>query len=426
MAGNSWTIVKPTASIFTVLLSLCMAAAAANDAAGSEASIRPEITVSEEYNDNIFLTPTDRVEDYITRLIPSVKFAYKAPFWEWDVSYAYDFRLYAHRTIVNDSTPRFNLVNHDNIIREFLLLDVRDEFARTSLTPIRDYTQESISVNQTDTNVFTANPYLLFRPSDDTNVKTGYQIRSLWYKDPSAIDKVEQRAYVDATWETSPRTSLESVLRQTRMDAEDVAYFWTDFSIGAKYEYAEDSFLRLTVGNTWFSSDVWEQTSQIFWDFEINRKFLSYTLSFNTALTYVDDPFVLMRREDRYVVAFQKETERVKFAMSGGLWEYRKVVANNLEFIRYGATASLGYSLTPALKLTYDLTVERFEDKVLQAKLDQKVYTSRYLNGIRLDHPLSETTTIALDYRYTNNYAPQSYKENYQNNRIAAELIKQF
>ena len=430
-----------------------MAAVSADEAGGSEMSIQPSVSVSEGYDDNIFLSPVDRVDDYITRVIPAAKFSYRSPFWDWDVAYAYDYRLYAYRTVVDDSTQRFNLTNRTNIIKEFLLLDVREVYDRTSLTPVRDYTEESISVNQTDRNIFTASPYVLLRPSTDTSVKAGYQYRSLWYKDPGTVDKEEHGVYGEGAWELSPRTALTAGVRYSRTETNKLDYFrtdtstgtWTvnyqrtDLSIGAKYEYAEGSFLNLTIGNTWFSPEnppegvTWltseipaERASQVFWNFEINRKFPTYALSFTTALNYVDDPAHILRREDRYVLSFRKETERATLGASAGLWEYRQVATNYLEALRYRTTASLGYSFTPALKLAYNLTIERFEDKTREALTGQEEYTTRYLNAVRFDYLLSESVTLSVDYRYTNNYAPHSYNENYYNNRIMLELTKKF
>ena len=44
-------------------------------------TIRPSITVSEEYNDNVFGTNI-KTTDYITRLMPGITFGYVGPFWE--------------------------------------------------------------------------------------------------------------------------------------------------------------------------------------------------------------------------------------------------------------------------------------------------------------------------------------------------------
>ncbi len=59
---------------------------------GGESLFQPAVLASEEYNDNIYLTPDHEFADFITRIVPSFQFAYRAPFWDWDVSYAYDYR----------------------------------------------------------------------------------------------------------------------------------------------------------------------------------------------------------------------------------------------------------------------------------------------------------------------------------------------
>ena len=70
----------------------------------AEFSIRPGITVSEEYDDNIFLTPTDREDDFVTRVMPSILFKYKIDRWDLDLNYAYDYRYYDKRTRKDDTT----------------------------------------------------------------------------------------------------------------------------------------------------------------------------------------------------------------------------------------------------------------------------------------------------------------------------------
>jgi hypothetical protein len=53
-------------------------------------------------------------------------------------------------------------------------------------------------------------------------------------------------------------------------------------------------------------------------------------------------------------------------------------------------------------------------------------YTSRYLPGVRFDYRSSETLTMSLDYRYTNNYSPDIYTNNYYSNRVMVEIKKTF
>ncbi len=390
-------------------------------AEGAEYRMQPAVTLSEEYNDNIFLSPNNRVGDYITRAIPSLSFSYKAPFWDWDAAYAYDSRRYAKNN-VDQNTHTLNLTNHTRIIQDFLFLDAADSYSRISLTPVRDFTQESLFVNQTDTNAVTVNPYCKFKASSLLTLTTGYQYRNIWYKNPGAIDKIDHRAYAEAKEELSQRTTITASARHTRTESTTLDYWRTDLSAGPRYEYADGSTVWFTIGNTWVGSDMRERESQAFWDTGITLKYLTYTLSFNTATTYIDDPLTVLRREDRYVATFNKQAARFTLDLSAGLWEYRDAVTKHLQNSRYGTAVTFNYSFTQALHGIYNLTINRLEDNQLDT------YSSLYLNGVRFEYLLAENTTLSVDYRYADNYSPDpaNYYMNYYDNRFIVEIAKKF
>ena len=54
--------------VLTMAVLLFMILVPPRRASGAEFTIQPELTLSEEYNDNIFLTTTNRQTDYISRL----------------------------------------------------------------------------------------------------------------------------------------------------------------------------------------------------------------------------------------------------------------------------------------------------------------------------------------------------------------------
>src|SRR5512143_2480675 len=99
-------------------------------AGAAEFSIRRGITVSEEYDDNIFLTPTDREDDFITRAMPSILFKYKIDRWDLDLSYAYDYRYYDKRTRKDDTTHAADVKSRTELIKSHFILDVTDSYKR--------------------------------------------------------------------------------------------------------------------------------------------------------------------------------------------------------------------------------------------------------------------------------------------------------
>ncbi len=116
-------------------------------------------------------------------------------------------------------------------------------------------------------------------------------------------------------------------------------------------------------------------TSQVTWDAGIAQKSGKYTYSFTAKLTYVEDPFVIVRREDRYVATINRDTERTSLGISAGRYEYRNVATQHLEHTRYALTGTISHESSPTSKIIYDLSIGRYEDNVL----DQ--YTALYTRG---------------------------------------------
>jgi hypothetical protein len=391
--------------------------------AAAEFRIQPAVTLSEEYNDNVFLTPTNPTHDYITRVLPSIHFNYSAPLWDWNAAFAYDYRHYAYKSVTHDSTFTLSLTNHTTLVEDFFFIDLKDIYSRVSLDTTQDYTQQSLFFNQTDSNVASAAPYFTLRLSSRMTGTTGYEYRNVWYKNPSGIDKTEHSVYANVSDELSLRTSMTAHVRYTRAETKPLTYSKTDVSAGPRYEYADGSTLWINIGNTWFASEQQDiRGSQSFWDTGFSHKYRTYTLSFVAALTYIDDPLRILRREDRYVGTFRKQTERFTLGLTAGLWEYRDILTKHLQNSRYSTGGTVSYIITPALQGTYSLSIDRNEDNVM------KTFSMLYLDVVRLAYQLGANTTLAVDYRFTHGYSPDpiNYGLNYDNNRISVELTKQF
>jgi len=393
------------------------------DAEGSEFRIQPAILLGEEYNDNIFLATENKSYDYISRVRPSVKVMYSVPLWDWDVIYLYDYRYYARYTDLNTSQNQSNfldLKNHTRIKDEYIYLDIKDKYSRESLDLTRDFTQESSFLNQTDRNILTVDPYFIVRPTSKMTVTTGYTYSNLWYRDPAAINQENNIVYTGLQQELSRRSILTAGIRHTQNRNSVQGYTQDDVYLGQRYEYEENSTLTGTIGNSWFDIQGEERITQITWDAKWTHHYSTMMVSFETGLRFVPDPFLILRREDRYLATIGRHVERTSFAVSGGLIEYREVKNKNLQDTIYRLTGTISHAITTKTKIKLDLTMDRTDDN--QAGTS----TERYLSVVRLEHQLGETFTLALDYRYTNVYSKEIYSDNYDNNRFSVELRKVF
>ncbi len=394
-----------------------------SEADAAEYRIEPSLMVSEEYNDNIFLTPQNRQEDYITTFRPAVHFSYKASLWDWDVNYAYDYRYfsrtYPHHNDTGDATTAA-LKNLTRIVKDFFFLALRDDYDKVSRDVARDFTAQSPFVNQTAQNIGSVNPYFALHSGATTSVIVGYIYRNVWYKDPTAIDKVENTGYTEMDHELTSRLSTTIGFRytQARNDVQDYTRY--DAYAGMIYEYTEGSRLYGTIGSIWFNTENESEVIQPFWDVGFNHKFPKFSFSLETGLRYIEDPTRVLRREDRYIATIRRVVERTSYYVSASLLEYRNALTKHLEETSYIVGGNIDHEISTNSKIMFDLSYQRLENNVY------KTYTELYLSFGRYEYLLLENLALVLEYRYTNSYSPDIFENDYYNSRYIIGLKKVF
>ncbi|MEK7698611.1 MAG: TIGR03016 family PEP-CTERM system-associated outer membrane protein, partial [Nitrospirota bacterium] len=63
--------------------------------------IKPALTLREEYNDNIFLTKTNREDDFITSVSPNIRLNYALSYLDLSLDYGLNFKFFAHHSELN-------------------------------------------------------------------------------------------------------------------------------------------------------------------------------------------------------------------------------------------------------------------------------------------------------------------------------------
>jgi len=389
-------------------------------AEAAELSIRPGMTVSEEYNDNVFLTNTDRTNDYVTSLIPALDLNYRADPWSWDLQASYAYRYYAQGSRKEDTALIADLRNRTEVIKKSMFVEMRDEYNRVSLDNTRDFTSVSEFVNQSDRNVFTLNPYIVLRPDSFLVPIIGYAYVSTWYKEPTAIDTVDHVGYAEVTVRLSSRATISAGARFTRSENDITNYDRSDVFAGTQFTYAQNSRLYGTVGINRFDLIDNTTTSQIYWNAGMTHRLSSLTVTIDTGLSYIPDPTRVLRREDRYVGTIRNETGRTTLAVSGGLLEYRGAITNVHENTTYFLNGSWRYALTPRSSVILNLIGQRFKYYAPYSLQDL------YQSGLRIEHRVTEQVTVALQYRYSESESTNTSTGNYFNNRTLVSIAGRF
>jgi len=428
-----------------IIVALVIAAVPAGSQA-SEFKITPFITVSEEYNDNVFLYPKEQFAAYITHIIPGIQVLYLAPYWDWDIKYSYEHRYYYYVKepfpIDNssDNTPDLNLTGNMRLIKDFLFFDVKDRYNRASLSPVRDFAQQSPKVGQTEQNILTLNTYAVLHPTTRSEIRPGYQYRSVWYQDPKATDKIVYTAYLDMKQDLSDRLSLTGTVRHEATDTKNSDFAQNLFLIGPRYEYQEKSVAWFRAGVSKFTPFAVDQQPRPIWDGGVIHKLPTITLTYETARTWIDDPIFILRREDRYIAGIRKGSTVLDEAVPagqrttgdslttapvlkdvgrtsiGGTFGYREYgTGNYVDERRYTTTAFFSHFLGEKVQGTYALTIDAYYRFPPRAG---NTTTIVYVTDVRFDYHAQETLTYWTSYQYTDSYSPHIYPDNYNVNRV--------
>lgn len=390
------------------------------EAGAGEFEIHPAVRVIEEYNDNVFLTREDRVDDFITRAIPSLALKYSAPLWTWDVSYALDYMHYAKGSRGDDTTHNLVAKGTIELLKERLFIKLNDDYGRVSLDVTRDFTRESSFVGQSDRNIFVANPYYIIRPAERSRITVGYIYSKTWYEEQGAVNKTDNVIYVEPAYDLTPRLTLNAGFRHTDNSNDKNDYTKNDVYLESRYEYADKSHAFLRVGNTWLNFTGVKKYSNIFWNAGVTHDFILFTGTLLVSMDYSEDPLGALIRENTYLAGVRADFSRTKANLTLAATQFKNAETRRTTTTKYGAGGSIIYELTLRTTGTFDFLAERLEEEVADT------YRRRYVLGGKLDYLLWKDFTASLAYHYVDSYSPKLEGDTYSANRFFLELRKSF
>jgi hypothetical protein len=152
----------------------------------AEVKITPSIALREEYNDNIFLTATNKKDDFITSITPALHVEYTVRILTLSLDYGLDFRFYAKNHDQNLTTPmNTQKAKVDTIFspyKDIFLIKVLDEYARVPIDQRKQVAVNNYIVNLTDSNHLFVSPYVEYPISGIIKPRFGYSYQNDWYK----------------------------------------------------------------------------------------------------------------------------------------------------------------------------------------------------------------------------------------------------
>jgi opacity protein-like surface antigen len=358
---------------------------------------KPFVTVSEEVTDNIFETPANKRTEYTTRVRPGATFHYLSPLWTWDSSYTFEYRNYARKSAGDNYLHDGMLKGTIALVENFLFVDLSDTYHRISLDVARDITTESsLFLNQTDQNIATVSPYLLWRLRGDNTLKTGYRFTDTRYWEPVGIDSQQHNGFADLTHEFSSKLSIYAGYDFTRLESKPSLFNKHDLYGGFKYEYADKSFVFGKIGNSWQKFDIGLDVNYLFWDVGVTHDFRFALATVETKVTTSQDPLAVSTKETDYSGKLEKNLQRGMISMYASYAEYVNTATNQMFQNKLSLSASGRYEVMQDLSASMTATGERFNKRTV---LD---YPYRFTGVAGLSYALKDELTIGLTYTYVN------------------------
>lgn len=322
--------------------------------------LSPSLTVSEEYDDNVLLSPTDQQSDFVTSVVPGLRLAIKEN--PWDVTMAVSARgvYYVDHPELNSTTD-----NQDGRLTiEYrptprLAASVTESFSR-SLNPANVDPQTGIITGRFRSYSNTVTPALSYQITPLTRIRLDYAFSIFRSDSPVARDNDAHEAGFLVEREFTPRTS--GTLRYTfsRFEPQD--------------ERGRDAHLP--------------------------RVGLAHALSPTIRVSADAGPLFIERVDGsteitvggslRYDQQFTRGSLSVAYERSA---RFAGVIGDVVT--TQGLTASVSFRATRAVTVDLDARVAETQSEDTAAEF--RVYGA----GIRLDYRILEWLSVNAGYRYT-------------------------
>jgi hypothetical protein len=411
----------------------------------SEFTIRPSIAISQEYSDNI-----DQVRDkrsgFTTRIRPGITASYKAPVWEWDFNYSFEYsRFSTEREVAGRERERQD-ISHTlsaqglvNLIENLFYLQVSNVYERVDLDVVRapdrphffeDADQDvqdpilfvdDIRIREvSDRNVFSLSPYFTFKPTARTSLHTGYRYTNTWYKEDIARDRQAHQVFANVGYQATLRWNLNagySTIWESIQEGNDPRREYRhNVFIGTAYQFAPASNVFGRIGTTWREQEGRETTRDLFWNAGLRHALNRYILSLSTGVRYVDDPLQdRVRKETIYAAGLTRPYARGTAALTASYSRFDVPSAT-----RYLAGATLNHYLTRRLMANVGLFAAR-------RRTDNQPRVEEWRTLLGLRYLLMREMFVSLNYQYTDSSSQDPLSDdNFQENRVNLEVRKTF
>ena len=390
-----------------------------SSAAWSAVDISPRFSLSQEYNDNIYLRESNRQSDWITTVEPGLSLGYSRRSLEMTLDYSLRYRFFKDNT--SENQDRFRDVQRG--AADLLFFGGRPFTLRATGTVTRETLDErdrdlefNDTVERSTVYRLSLIPEYRLRVGPTTAVIFGYSFNMVDYAASAGSDYIEHQGRTTIEKNISANLDIWGRYQYTYHDndrnIED--YDRHEVSVGTNYRLGARTSLNAMIGRTIIDFDQGDDTTRTIWAADLTyliSEALRTTLAYseNFAMTATDG--LSRAREGSFSLGYERS-----LVSAGSVFFWRE-----LDYLRYdrvdesyGVRLNIDRQLGRELSAGVEAGYERFDNTNPAPASNEKIH--RYTLGSSLGYEYRRLVT-SLSYRYRYNDSDLSGRD-YRNNII--------
>lgn len=394
---------------------VCVALLLISSVVWAAVEITPRFSLAEEYNDNVYLTESDRQDDWITTIEPGISLLYNQRSLELALDYSLLYRFYKNNS--DEDLDSFRDVQRGTLDALFFggrpfTLTARGTITRETLDERDRDLEFNDTVNRSTVYRVSVTPEYRWRIAPTLATVVSYSLNLVDYAASEGNDYLEHQGLVTIEKNISQALDVWVRYRYLEHDNDDDLEDFDrhDASVGGRYQIGARTSVAAMIGRTKVEYDSGLDAEGSIWSTD-----LSYLLtdSLTLALLYLQDYRVtatdgLSRsREASLSTIYTRPITSVTAAV---FWRELDYIRQDRVDESYGATLGLTRHLSQAFTAGVDTGYERASNR----GPDEKFH--RYIFGTSLGFEYRRFLTT-LSYRYRLNDSDISGRD-YRNNIV--------
>jgi len=340
------------------------------------------LSLSEEYNDNIFLAHTDRVDDFVTYITPGIGLSIKSVNSELRLAYSPTFSYYKSNEDLNETSHRF-MANGNFKLSNKLSLTLMDNFVKSSeISDIRAISDVGPITKRSELTYNIVSGNISYKLRENLTYTLGAFYFYTDYKEPGFSEVKAYSGNMGLDYRSSERTTFSASAVYTKYDYRpDSDATEQDYTLGITYILTPTLTAGITGGLAVTKiEDTGESDTGFIGGVTLTKKFEKgqAVLSYRQSVIAGTQTGVPTRDQTVGLSLTRTLTNKWNASLSASYSNYKSIETNDVDTDETFFTAGLTYNFTPWANLRPNLTLS-----YTYADSDDKITnTGDYYNNI--------------------------------------------